>query len=734
MAPPSPSLSGYAPSTPATSIRPSEWPCDAAAPKTGQPASAPALAPAAASASASASASAAPRPTATDRHEYAPRPATSEFAWRKTPDGSPDGKQHWYRRQDTFGEHCLLWQKRFPGHADMYSSMLLYEKSIPDGAAVASGPSTSTSTDRSAAVPADITVDHVRETMRRMRSLFPFVAMELVKRSDLFGVDPIPDIPRTISKHIDLQVALAYQIVHTDREVESWLDEIIVVHREPRTRDKVEGPEQQEDADFVAQMSRRDTDCNRLIVHFWPGSRADGIPPRLTLEQCHSNADGVGSALLIDDLVAVLADVMADPTPAPIQWGPEVCRLPDSFQDAVADQHDTWKVTKDEMREIQRGKSEQLNGKATAPNVVDRIGTKVVALTQRNSNSKNWLVRNVLNKPLLAICRSEAESGRMLPLGVLPHCKEAYKGPVGGTGTLTHVLAPHEAKAFIAAVKSNGLTPAPVLEAAMHMATNWVRRERGLNKHDGDKAENRVFGSMSNSISRRELLRPDQKRYHGLGITGIPSKIGADEVRWSDHARSHARPSRLDPRDQVPGQMHASDLEALNGAARNLSKQYAAGRDNPNWLRFYMVNARGLMEAELLFLTRRQCYPSMPWLSSMGRIEANLKPSRPIPGTSRTLEVYDLRIRGRMAIRQPALHVYSLRGEMICHFSYADWLYDLPGCDGRRKHRRGRRQSGDEWERDQSILQLCLDVFVQILRDYAAQSAGGQPAAAAIAA
>ncbi|KAN0063713.1 hypothetical protein ACQY0O_003763 [Thecaphora frezii] len=686
LAPPSPTLS-QAPSTAATSLRPSIGPAHNDTHKR----------------------------TASDLESYAPPASTSEYAWHKTSADAANGKRYWYRRQDTMGDFCLHWQKRFHGHGDMYATGLLYEKSV-------AGPSTM--------IPADVNVHHVRETMRRLRSRFPFVAVELVKRSE-YGIDPLTNIPKFVEKNVDLQVAITYEIVETDEDVDHWLDRLVIVHNEPRTKESAEDPEQKEYIEFVAHVTRTSEFSNRLKVHFWPGSKERGVPPRLTLEQCHNTSDGIGVLLLYDDMLTVLAEVMADPAPAPIRWGAEVCHLPESLQDATAVQHETWTVSKDELKEIDRINGEKLNGKTTPPNFIDRIGNKVVALTQRN-NSKGWFRRKVLNKPLVGLCRKVAQAGDMLPLGLLPQSSAKYEGEYGGTGVLMSTLSPNEARALLSTLKRKQLTAAPLLEAAMHMATTWVRRERGLasDAKTGYDTAGRVLGSFSNAVDRRNTLREDQQRYHGLCLGGLPTKVGAGEVRWSQTAHASARPSQLDARDRVPGHVDREDLETLERAARVLAQQYEAGKTDPNWIRFGKATMFGTMETEFLFLTNENHYPSMPWLSSVGRLDSKVAPSRKIPRSptsseeaTATLEVVNLRMLGRMGIRQPILHIYSHRGEMTMHLSYADWYYDRKGAIGRRVHRCGKPQKGDEHERDQSILQLWFEVYRQILVAFVAENA-----------
>ncbi len=89
----------------------------------------------------------------------------------------------------------------------------------------------------------------------------------------------------------------------------------------------------------------------------------------------------------------------------------------------------------------------------------------------------------------------------------------------------------------------------------------------------------------------------------------------------------------------------------------------------------------------------------MPWLSSIGKLEnvfAGSHPITPPPPAEQqgdlakkgsTLEAHNMRLLGRVGIRQPILHVYTFRGQTTIQFSFADWLYNPPTCDGRKMHR-----------------------------------------------
>lgn len=571
--------------------------------------------------------------------------------------------------------------------------------------------------------PLDLTEGQLREAIRRLRWNHPTVALRLAKRVDE-GIEKLEGIPEFIASKVDLQVALVYDVVLSESDVEAWLDDVLIMHTEDRIED-----EEKEFSEFLSTVTKPDVPGrDRLRIHYWPSDPVLKIDARIAVEQCHSVSEGIGTLLVFDLLLASIASVLSSPTTPVYDWGKEVSRLEPALQDAIASSPPSWEVTKEELKQVEKVNQDRMNGKSTPPNLIDRLGAKVVALTLDNHSSSNAVTR-VVNKPLIGVCRNVAEKGDMLPLGLLPQTGLPYQGEITNTALITESLKPSETRKLLSVLRAKGLTLAPLMEAISHMATMWVRKHRQLSPSSSTSSDpklgwdnpTRILGSFSNAISKRNTLLPEHQRYLGLCMSGFPTKISASIATWST---PHTIPSPTDSKDFLP-YITPQDLQGLWSIAKKLKVQYVEGRDNQDWLRWDKALMYGTMQTEYLFLRGAEHYPSMPWLSSIGRVEncfSGSHPLHPLQPTDteeegRKLEAHNLRIVGRVGIRQPILHVYTFREETKIQFSFAEWLYNNPSSDGKRMNggrKGGKGREGKEEER-QNILVFWMQVYRRML-------------------
>lgn len=439
-----------------------------------------------------------------------------------------------------------------------------------------------------------------------MRSAHPWVGVFLIQRKDL-GLAPLK-LPATLS-HVDLQVALAYLSPSSEAEVSAWLDEVVQTHAR---KDPV-GRESEIDSEFwqhIREMTRADRPyAKKLNLHFFEADPATGRKARLTIESNHVLQDGYGLIHTLNYLLGYLAEVLTVSTPASIDWGSEIARLPPAVQDAVADAPDTWHVTPQELAQVEAENRKRMSGKATPPGMIDKVADWVLGASLRWNSSENMLVR-ALNRPLASVVQLVAQGGQMFPVGLRPISTGPYKGPRTNSAYEQVTLPPSEVGALIKALKAQQVTMAPFLEACMALATTWVRRERGLTKTaDGYDTPERVIASFSNAISKRGTLQPEYTRYLGMCMGSFPTQIPASSARWSDEATKSAQPYKEEkgaeagPSSKVPTEIANEDLQKVVEIAKKLTVSYHGGRDDKDWLRLGSVVMTGLMQSEYLLLS-----------------------------------------------------------------------------------------------------------------------------------
>lgn len=591
-----------------------------------------------------------PSDEADEAHKMAASPpeSDSEYRWHLL---RHDNGHVWWRNVDNMANFILHWQNRFHQHGDMFGTCLV----------------------RRGTGPCKLGLGKLREAVRRLRFQHPTIALRLARRAE-FGIAKL-ELPAFIEKHVDLQVALVYDGVQSDEDVERWLDQVVVVHNEERQEDGGEY------AAFIAEATKDGVPGrDRLRIHFWPCDEGAGIDARLLVEQCHSVSEGIGTLLVFNHLLASVAGVLAEPSPQTLRWGEEVARLEPALQDAIEHPPPSWDVSRTELKQVERVNQERMNGKATPPTAVDKIAGKFVGLTLRSHQSRSSLRTKAVAPPLVKVCRAVAEKGDMLPLGLLPQTGKPFEGQRTHTAILTDTLDGDQTRQLLAVLKARGLTLAPFLEACGHMATTWTRKHRGLvakpKSNRGYDEPDRILGSFSNAISKRDTLKPEYRSYLGLCMSGFPTKVAVAHATWTPQAEQSTTPSGTDPRDPLPNITRA-DLAQLLSLTHELAGQYTEGRNNANWLRYDKALMLSTMHTEYLLLRSDAHYPSMPWLSSVGRVDPFFLPAHPIT-PSDSLEVHSLRIVGRVAIRQPILHVFSFRSQTTLQLSYAEWLYPTP--------------------------------------------------------
>ena len=174
-----------------------------------------------------------------------------------------------------------------------------------------------------------------------MRTVHPYIAVDGRQRTELNA--PLVDLPHTLH-HLNLQFALAYTVPQSEADIDEWLDDVIVIHSVGEPRDF---------SSFYGKISAVERDRTyTLRFHLWEADLARELPARLILEQRHAISDGVGLLTTMDEVLTFLAMTLADPTPASIEWGAEVRRLPPSLQDAIVNPPESWNVTKKELKQI----------------------------------------------------------------------------------------------------------------------------------------------------------------------------------------------------------------------------------------------------------------------------------------------------------------------------------------------------------------------------------------------
>ncbi|SNX87454.1 uncharacterized protein MEPE_06164 [Melanopsichium pennsylvanicum] len=615
-----------------------------------------------------------------------PPHSDSEYKWNAHQ--TKEGRLIWWRTVDAMSNFIQHWQHRFYNHGDMFASctLSLSSPSIPQSSFDPADPCS-----RSASKPAfELTYTTLREAVRRLRWNHPTIALRLAKRAEL-GIEML-DIPAFIAQHVDLQVALVFDVLTNEAEVEAWLDEILFIHPSTLSRSSSAMGGQQEEGEFRSFLTEATKEGvpgrDRLRIHYWPSDANKGVDARVLIEQCHSVSEGIGTMLVFDLLLSSIASVLSDPAPTSCNWGEEVIRLEPALQDAIANPPESWEVGREELKQVLKVNEERMSGKSTPPNLLDRLGGKVISATLKNHTcSKNVLRSKVLNAPLVGLCRCVAENGSMLPLGLLPQTGVPHTGMRTHTDFISDTLNPTKTKALLCLLKSRGLTLAPFLEACVHLATTWVRKHRGLTPKGGIDAGDRILGSFSNAVSKRQTLKSEYSRYLGLCMSGFPTKIAASDANWSDTSCNDTVPSPTDPNDPLPN-ITPQDLDTLFDITAQLTLQYKQGRENKDWLRYDKALMWSTMQTEYLFLRDPAHYPSMPWLSSIGRMENFFAGSYPIASLKEgtTLEAYNMRLLGRVGIRQPILHVYSFRMKTTLQISFADWLYQPSTSDARKLH------------------------------------------------
>ncbi|SPC62053.1 uncharacterized protein UHOD_12181 [Ustilago sp. UG-2017b] len=150
-----------------------------------------------------------------------PPKSDSEYRWQyhSIPNSTSEGL--WLRTVDSMANFILHWQTRFHQHGDMFASCTL---------SLTSPPSSNT-------MALNIETAQLRQAIRRLRWLHPTVALRLAKRN-VEGIEPISTIPDFIASHVDLQVALVYDVVLSEVEVDAWLDYLLILHTQTREWDE----------------------------------------------------------------------------------------------------------------------------------------------------------------------------------------------------------------------------------------------------------------------------------------------------------------------------------------------------------------------------------------------------------------------------------------------------------------------------------------------------------------
>ena len=158
-----------------------------------------------------------PKPAAVG---FAPPHSESEYRWNllhTDVDGEAKGKTVWWRNVDAMANFILHWQTRFFQHGDMFGTCTL---------SLSSSPSQGSTSKR-----LQLTTPQLREAVRRLRYNHPTVALRLAKRAEL-GIAPLA-IPPFLQEKVDLQVALVYDVVTCETELEAWLDDVLVAKDAP---------------------------------------------------------------------------------------------------------------------------------------------------------------------------------------------------------------------------------------------------------------------------------------------------------------------------------------------------------------------------------------------------------------------------------------------------------------------------------------------------------------------
>lgn len=407
----------------------------------------------------------------------------SEYRWCRV---QVNKRTVWYRNMDEMANFILHWQHRFHNHGDIYAKAILERKDS-----------------HGQIILLDVTQAHLREALRRLRSVHPYIAVELRRRMEL-DAPPIKVSPRL--DHLDLQYALSYTVPCCEADIKEWLDRVVVIHPKEEPRDF---------GCFYQEMTATDqSSTHNLCFHFWEAVPTLDLPAQLILEQSHVLSDGSGILTTLDELVSFLAMTISDPRPSKMEWqGKEVDNLPPSLQDAIAKPPQDWTVTKQELQQVQRRNRSRISGKATEPNVVDKLLDRVLETTLANYTSQRWIRRQLI-RPLVSVVCTVAEKGDIFPIGLLPSATKPFHGPWSHAELLEFGLSKADVDNLLLTLRKNGLTIASFVEAAMAFATTWVRRQRGLSaKKDDWDEQTRVIGSFSNPVSRRDQLVEHHQRY-----------------------------------------------------------------------------------------------------------------------------------------------------------------------------------------------------------------------------
>ncbi|KAJ1036357.1 hypothetical protein NDA13_000237 [Ustilago tritici] len=179
-----------------------------------------------------------------------PSKSDSEYRWQyhSIPNSTSGGL--WLRTVDSMANFILHWQTRFHQHGDMFASCTLPLTSPPSSNTMALNMETA----------------QLRQAIRRLRWLHPTVALRLAKRNVEEGIEPLSTIPDFIASHVDLQVALVYDVVLSEVEVDAWLDDLLILHTQARERD-----EERQFGEFLQAATKEGVPGrDRLRIHYWP--------------------------------------------------------------------------------------------------------------------------------------------------------------------------------------------------------------------------------------------------------------------------------------------------------------------------------------------------------------------------------------------------------------------------------------------------------------------------------
>lgn len=543
-----------------------------------------------------------------------------------------------------------------------------------------------------------------------MRFKFPVVGVRVVERSAMGLADV--EMPRCLKGKVNLNKCISYQVLEHDDEVRQWAVSRVIDHSgdsPTRHDDEDEGDEFYRWA--RAKPAEPKNNVDGMLVHFWPGKR-----PRIALEQSHTISDGLACLTVVDELLTMISQTLVQQADDAVKWGEEVRRLPPAVQDAIADQPESWDISPEEKKRLQKYNENRLNSQSASSSLFDRFGVAVYKQTLKNNTAKNAVVSKVLNKPLVSLVRGIVESGEAYPIGLLPPSKEPFKGRRTFNDFCSRKLSNEALQHLLTRLRSEKTTVAPFLESCIAFATTYVRRQRSLPPtKDGWDDEKKVHALFANPVSRRFLFREEHRRYMGDAQSGFPTQIPVKKLRWPEECLSSS--------EDAP-EINEAVLAKVFEVSRELGLQYKAGKEDKDWYKLLKATMFDAMQTEYLLVRDEAFYPSNPWFTSLGRMDDTLKPRRPL-GESGELVATCPRFVVRVGRAQPTIQAYTYAQEgMTLQMLWPQWWYDLEQSPGRFKLKRGKRVEGLH---DESILKPWFDTFCRIIEASAASASAHAP-------